>query len=38
MIENLNKQSFTPYGKILRDSPTGQTLSPMEGWQQVVRS
>ncbi len=38
MIENLNKQLFTPYGKILKDSLSGQNFSVGEGWQQVVRS
>ncbi len=38
LIENLNKQLFTPYGKILRDSPSGQTLCPDAHWLQVVRS
>lgn len=36
MIENLNKQLFTPYGKILKENPTGQGFDVGEGWQQTV--
>lgn len=38
MIENLNKQLFMPYGRILREDLAQQCLSPREGWQQVIRS
>ncbi len=38
MIENLNKQLFAPYGQILRDSLSLQTLPQGETWVQEPRS
>lgn len=38
MIENLNKQLFTPYGKVLKDNPSGQNISVGEGWVKEIRS
>ena len=38
MIEHLNKQQFTPYGRILRESMTQQNFPKGEGWEQTVRS
>ena len=38
MIENLNKQLFTPYGRILRDSIPGGNPEENDGWKQEVRS
>ena len=37
MIENLNKQLFAPYGKILRESPAIQHLSSAVIWTQELR-
>lgn len=38
MIDHLNKQLFTPYGRILRDSLSQQSFPHGEQWTQVVRS
>ncbi len=38
MIENLSKQLFTPYGRILREAPTVQSFPPAEGWVQSIHS
>lgn len=38
MIENLNKQLFTSYGRILTDSLVNQRLEQSEGWIQCTRT
>ncbi|MBR6826358.1 MAG: AraC family transcriptional regulator [Oscillospiraceae bacterium] len=38
MIENLNKQLFTAYGRILQENPSGQSSFAGEGKKQEIRS